>query len=75
MLPGADDDNSYDDYKHNEKSYDWNYDDYERNGNDDDDDNDNNDNDVSRPGETVELPCDASDADKFVRVWMKVGFS
>ena len=25
-----------------------------------------------RPGETVELPCDASDADKFVRVWMKV---
>ena len=21
----------------------------------------------------MELPCDASDADKFVRVWMKVG--
>ena len=27
---------------------------------------------ICRPGETVELPCDASDADKFVRVWMKV---
>ena len=32
-----------------------------------------NDKDICiRPGETVELPCDASDADKFVRVWMKV---
>ena len=36
---------------------------------------DKDDNDACRPGETVELPCDASDADKFVRVWMKVGFS
>ena len=35
---------------------------------------DDDDNDARRPGETVELPCDATDADKFVRVWMKVGF-
>ena len=40
-----------------------------------DHDIDKDDNDACRPGETVELPCDASDADKFVRVWMKVGTS
>ena len=38
-------------------------------------DDDKDDNDACRPGETVELPCDASDADKFVRVWMKVRFT
>ena len=43
-------------------------------GNYDGNDEDKDDNDACRPGETVELPCDASDADKFVRVWMKVRF-
>ena len=60
MMMMTDDGNGHDDCKHI------------KNDNDDDDDNDD---DVCRPGETVELPCDASDADKFVRVWMKVGLS